>query len=163
MREAGGRLFTFGKIASRVLMLVAQRLRGKLVEEEAVIPGEAAELPNSELRGNFDDRCLRRVSRFERCADLVKCSAIEILHRRCAEVLLKRIAKSALGNASRNSELLDGKMLAVMLINKVHRHANDLSSRNRVPAKGMFDFRSRCEHVANLPGQLLLRCLLRRG
>jgi len=88
-------------------MLVVQRLRGKLVKEEAVIPGEAAELPNTELSGNLGDRRPRRVGGFERCPNLVECSALEILHRRYAEILLKRIAEGSLRNGGRSSKLLD--------------------------------------------------------
>jgi hypothetical protein len=40
------------------LMPVAQSLGGKFTEEEAIIPGHAAEMPDTELGGNFGD-CYR--------------------------------------------------------------------------------------------------------
>ena len=137
-----------------------QRLGREFPEEEAVIPGEATEVPNTELSGNLGDGCLRRVGGFERCPNLVKCSPIEILHRRYTEILLKRIAQGSLGNPSRCGELFHWEVLAIMLVDEIHRHANDLASRNRVPADWVFDFRRRREHVADLPSQLLLRCFL---
>ena len=144
-------------------MQVAQSLGGEFTEEEAVIPGEAAELPNTELSGNRGDRRHRRISGFERPPDLVKGSQVQILHRRYAEVVLKRITKCSLRNTGRTGELVHGKVLAVMLVDEIHRRANDLSSRNRMPAKRGFDFVRQGEHVASLSDQLLLCCLLRRA
>lgn len=39
------------------LMPVAQSLGGEFTEEEAIIPGHAAEMPDTELGGNFGDCC----------------------------------------------------------------------------------------------------------
>jgi hypothetical protein len=70
-------------------------------EEETVIPGKAAEAPNAELHSNFGDARTRRVGGFERPPNLVECSPVEILHRRCAEVAQEGIPECSLGNASR--------------------------------------------------------------
>ena len=144
-------------------MPVIQGLGREFTEEEAVIPGEAAEVPNTKLGGDLGDGHLRRVGGFERCPNLVECSPIEILQRRYTEILLEGIAEGSLRNACDGSKLLDGKVLAVMLIDKVHRHANDLSSRNHMPPKCMFGFAGPREHVADLANQFLLGGSLRRG
>jgi len=44
------------------LMQVAQSLGGQFTEEEAIILGHPAEVPNTELRGNLGDRRPRRIS-----------------------------------------------------------------------------------------------------
>jgi len=143
-------------------MQMAQSLGGEFTEEQAVIPGHAAELPSAEMSGNLGDGRHRRISSFELSPDLVECSQVQISHRTYTEVLLKRITKRPLRNTSHRGELFHGKVLGVMLIDKVHRLANDLSPRNRMPAKRVSDFGRRGEHVADLPDQLLLGRFLRR-
>jgi hypothetical protein len=138
------------------LMLVAQSLGRKLAKEEAVIPGETAELPHTKLRGNIRDSRPRRVGGFECCSNLVEGSPVEILHRSYAEVLLKRIAESSLRHVGRSSKLLDGEVLAVMLIDKFHRPADDLPPGNQMPPQRRLDFTGRREHAANLANQFLL-------
>jgi len=75
--------------------------------------------------------------------------------------MLERIAQCSLRNTSRSGELFHGKVLALMLVDKIHRPANDLSSRNRMPAKRGFDSVRHGKQVADLWDQLLLRCSLR--
>ena len=61
---------------------LAQGLGGEFIKEEAVVSREASELPNTELRSDLGDRCLGRISGFERFPNLVERSAVEISHRR---------------------------------------------------------------------------------
>ena len=130
-------------------MQVAQSLRGEFTKEGAVISGEAAKLPNTELSGDLGDCRARRISGFESSPHLVECPQVQISHWRCAEVLLKRIAKSSLRNTSRGGELFHGKEIAVMLFDKIHGHVNDVFSRDCMPANRVFGFARFGEHVAN--------------
>jgi len=106
--------------AAPALMRVAQGLGRQFTEEETVIPGEPAEVPNAELRGNFGDAGTRRVGGLERPPNLVECSPVEILHRCCAEVAQEGIPKCSLGNAGRTGELFHGEVLAIVLGDEIH-------------------------------------------
>ncbi len=90
------------------LMQVAQRLGREFTEEEAVVLGQAAEVPDTELRGNVADCRARWICRFECSPNLVKSSHVQILHWSDTEVVLKRITKRTLRHTCRNSELFHG-------------------------------------------------------
>jgi len=97
-------------------MQVAQSLGGKFTEEDTVIPGEAAELPNAETSRNLRDRRHRMISGLECSSNLVECSPVQISHGSYAEVLLKHFTKRPLRDPGCRGELFNGKVLAVMLI-----------------------------------------------
>jgi hypothetical protein len=55
---------------------VAQRLGWVFAEEQAIIPGEAAELPDTEAGSHLGDSRHRRISGFERSPNLMECSEL---------------------------------------------------------------------------------------
>src|ERR1700690_3848764 len=109
--------------------MVAQGLGGKFTKEGGRIPGEAAEFPNAEPGGNLGDSCDCGICGFERSSNLVERSMPQISHRRFTEVLLKRSTKDSLRNTDRSTELFHRQVFALMLVDKNHRHANNLLSR----------------------------------
>jgi len=144
-------------------MQVAQSLGREFTEEEAVILGQAAEVPNTKLRGDLADRRARWISRFECSPNLVKSSHVQILHWCYAEVVLKRITKRTLGYTRRSSELFHGYPLEIMLFNEIHGHADDLSSRQHMAARCRFGCVRRGEQLADLSEQFLAGCPLPSG
>jgi hypothetical protein len=66
-------------------------------------PSGRTAIHQTELR--LGDRRHRRISGFERSPNLMECSPVQILHRRYAEVPMKRVTKCTLRNTSCNGEL----------------------------------------------------------
>jgi len=98
------------------------------MKEVAIVSREAAQLPDTVIGGDVGDSFDCRIGGSKCCTNPVEGSPVQVLHRRHAEVLLKCVAKGSLRNTRRGSELLDGKELSSMLINKVHRRSDDLVS-----------------------------------
>jgi len=57
-------------------MPIAQSLGGKLTEQQAIIPGHAAKLPNPKLSCYRGDRFLGRISGLQCASYLMKSSSI---------------------------------------------------------------------------------------
>jgi hypothetical protein len=53
-------------------MTAVESFGGEFAEEEAIITGQTAELPNAELGGDFGDCCRGGISGYKRFPNLVK-------------------------------------------------------------------------------------------
>ncbi len=138
----------------------AQSLGWQLTKKEAIVPGHPAKLPNAKVSCDRCDGCHRRISGFERLTNQVESSAVQISDRRYAEMPMKRIAQRPLRDPSSTGELFQCQKLSFMLVDEILGPANNLLSRDRMPAKSGYGFVRRAKHIADLTNKLLRRCFL---
>src|SRR5271169_6947317 len=115
-------------------MQLTQCLGREFAKQELVVLGKASEVPHSKLSRNLGDIGYGRISGFERTPNLMECSELKIANRSYAEVVLESRAQCSLRDACGSSEVFHDQVLVGLLVDEIHRLADDLPARDLMSA-----------------------------